>query len=397
MTEKKIPMSAAQILQYLLDIIDKYAAEEKGKDEGPFCFLREDMAVRYFATTPNCRAGLKSLKTYFTKNILEINYGTSKVTYKNILDNLKGQACKKYQMDTTRLDSCFEPGKNYDAVRKYALLYREESTEQEEQLKETLKKGDVSWLLLTWIQQDVERQLLRFWKLCDAKQDEHVIQKKEEAYMSALYGIALHEIFFKEMLQTKVFERKNAIDTGLIKVSEYTEQVKKDSPKEALVLESLQQIQAATEKVNRLLDEYHVYWLLAVEQNINLYDEISLIMIFDSINRKKNTPKLIEDWLGGLGKEDMRGFDADNPNRRMAYQRMQAYVKEILVSYWENIPVGQKQDFPQAVKIYFEQIDIGSRGPDRADCKKLLLARGTLVREWFAINSGEVTNAKEME
>lgn len=90
-------MNAAEKLQSLYEIIDQYVALEKGKNEGPFSFLREDMMTRFITTTPNRSAGVEGLKTYLAKDILQINDGKDYVTYKNILDKLEGTAKKKFR------------------------------------------------------------------------------------------------------------------------------------------------------------------------------------------------------------------------------------------------------------------------------------------------------------
>ena len=88
-------MNPAEQLQYLYDIIDRYTAEEKAKNEGPFGFLREEMYVREISCAVTERSSVERLKTYLTKEILEVNHGMDYVTYKNILENLTGSAAKR--------------------------------------------------------------------------------------------------------------------------------------------------------------------------------------------------------------------------------------------------------------------------------------------------------------
>lgn len=382
-------MNAAHKLQTLFDMIDRSVALEKGKNEGPFSFLKEDMMTRFITTTPNRRACVEALKTYLAKDILKINCGKDYVTYKNILENLEGTAKKKYQVDTWRLEACFDWEKNCDAIEK-------ELNTSMVQLERTgngwHQDYEIPWLLFGWIKEDVEAHLLKFWSLCNVSKGVDVNKKKQDEYMSALYGVALQEIFYKDKFSKKSERLWNTIEEG----KKNLEALSKELMNEKLMLDTLteeenrinfiQKIQSVSERLSEMdakLKKDSVYLALDTEQNINLAVEFQLIMLFDSLNILGVTGEYLDKWLGKLRDGDLFCFYDKNPNRRKAYCKVDSYVEEMFLSYWKSVPESDKNDFPWALNTYFQQLEISHRTPEKVNHELMKRAKAIIIQAWI--------------
>ena len=394
-------MNAANKLQVLFDIIDRYVASEKGKNEGPFSFLSEEMMTRFITTTPNKRVGVEMLKTYLAKDILMINFGKDYVTYKNILENLEGTAKKRYQVDSRRLEACFDWEKNREAIEKELPGFWVEW--------EGIRNGiqpdcRIPWLLFGWLRDNVETHLLNFWKLCNVSGEEDVNEKKQEEYMSALYGIALQEIFYRETFSKNYKQCLVRILKIIGEGTEYVEALSSEFSNvecimdthtvEEIRLNITQKVESASERLWEMRERLRketVYRILAAEQNLNLTVEFQLIMLFESLNIYGITGKFLDEWLGKLRQGDLIGFFKDNPNRKKAYCEVDSFVEKRFLSYWNSVPVSEKKDFPWALKTYFEQIEISHRTPEKVDRELMKRARSIIIQAWIT------TGAKQKE
>lgn len=375
-------MNAAEKLQSLYEIIDQYVALEKGKNEGPFSFLREDMMTRFITTTPNRRAGVEGLKTYLAKDILQINDGKDYVTYKNILDNLEGTAKKKYQVDSSRLDDCFNWEKNRDIIEKDAAEFW---IQREKGWKGLQQDCQIPWLLFKWLKEDVETHLLNFWKIGIMDKFDEPCEKKDE-YMSALYGVALQEIFYRELLSKRLIQNWKTIQEKQKQIEVFlqedgkeklTEDILTEDEKCQLVAWKLRTISDMLSDFGGKLTEQSVYIVLDTEANLNLGVEIQLIMLFDSLNIQGKTGQALEQWVN-LQQINLIGFFKDNPNRRKAYREIDSYVEEMFLSYWKNIPEGERKNFPWALNTYFEQLEL-RRDPQKKADNELMKRAQTII------------------
>lgn len=379
-------MDAAQKLRSLYEIIDRNASLKKGKNEGPFSFLGEDMMIRYVTTTPNRRAGIEGLKTYLAKDILQINCGKDYVTYKNILDNLEGTSKKKYQVDSRRLEDCFDREKNRTAIEEDA----EDFWIQQQKGRNGLSRGcGVPWLLFRWLQEDIETHLLNFWRLCNEKDMEAVCEKKQDEYMSVLYGVALEEIFYRDILERQLILNWKMIQEKLSQVNSFLHDCEADTmsqdsmskeEKQKFTAWKLRTFSDILSEIGGKLSEESVCLVLDIEVNRNLAVEFQLIMLFDSLNIYSATGQTLEKWLGDLRQGDLIGFFKDNPNRRRVYREIDSYVDGMFLSYWKNVPQEEKNDFPWALGVYFEQLECSRNLHKKADNELMKRAKSIIIQ-----------------
>lgn len=382
-------MNTVQHLQYLYDLIDLNVATEKGKNAGPFSFLHEDMMIRFITSTPNKRASVEGLKTYLAKDILQINGGKDYVTYKNILENLEGTAKKKYQVQSGRLDACFDWDKNRDAIEKDAPGFWIQNDGGWKGLQQDCQ---IPWLLFQWLREDVEKHLLNFWRLCNVNTADQEYEKKQKEYMAALYGVALQEIFYRELLSKPLISRWKVIEEEkkqLAAISQEfgSERLIRDTmteeEKRQFVAEKLTDASVQLSGLSTKLLEEGVYVVLDTEQNLNLAVEFQLLMLFDSLNIYGKTGQFLEKWLGDLCKGNLIGFFKDNPNRRKSYYELDAYVDKMFLQYWKNVPQEVKKDFPWALCTYFEQLDIQQHTPEKMDREQMKCAKSVIIQAWM--------------
>lgn len=389
----------AEELNYLGEIIDRYVTEDKTQNQGPFHFLREDMVIRALSGTATGRANATGLKTYLAKEILKINEGGSYVTYKNILENLTGEAKKKYKTYTHDLEMCFDWEENWETILRESKNFLFSS----KNIWEELEGEKIPWILLRLLQEDAERHLLNIWELQDVFFDSDDAQERlPEEYMKALHAMALQEIFYKEFLVLPA--KRNLAD--LAGQTDFGQKIAETLEKLADTAEQLPQGGRAAEKIRqmaeivrdmerilrdgvknmreimqmqdlggtqpveseqpdsilRLLQRQNLYAVLESEQNLDLDVEIKILTMFGAMNisgRGYRAGETLKDWMHKNGKKIQKIFEG-NPNRSAIYHEMDAYAYEMLVDYWSRKPKKNKrqgyQDFVEALFIYFEQL-----------------------------------------
>lgn len=389
----------AEELNYLGEIIDHYVTEDKTENQGPFHFLREDMVIRALSGTATGRANVTGLKTYLAKEILKINEGGSYVTYKNILENLTGEAKKKYKTYTQDLEMCFDWEENRETI----LRESEKFLISSQNLLEELEGEKIPWILLRLLQEDAERHLLNIWELQDAYFDREDAQERlPEEYMKTLHAMALQEIFYKEFLvlpakrnlanlaeQTdsvqkiaetleKLADAAGQLAQGGRVAEEIRQQAEKvrnmerklrDAVKDVRKIMKMQDpdgVQPGESKqpetIQRLVQRQHLYMVLEIEQNLDIGVEFQILTMFEAMNingRGYRAGETLKEWMYENGKRIWEIFER-NPNRSAIYREMDAYACEILVDYWSRKPKKNKQegyqDFVEALYIYFEQL-----------------------------------------
>ena len=386
-------------LNYLGEVIDHYVTEDKTENQGPFHFLREDMVIRALSGTATGRANATGLKTYLAKEILKINEGGSYVTYKNILENLRGEAKKKYKTDTHDLEMCFDWEENRETI----LRESEKFLISSQNLLEELEVEKIPWILLRLLQEDAERHLLNIWELQDAYFDREDAQERlPEEYMKALHAMALQEIFYKEILVLPAKRNLVSLARRIDSVQEIAETLEKyadagemekntgwkpeeirqlaekvrnmerklrDAVKDVREIMKMQDpggVQPGESKqpetIQRLVQRQHLYMILEIEQNLDLEAEFRILTVFGAMDisgRGYRAGETLKDWMYENGKKIWEIFER-NPNRSAIYHEMDAYAYEMLVDYWSRKPKKNKregyQDFVEALYIYFEQL-----------------------------------------
>lgn len=409
-------------LNYLGEVIDHYVTEDKTENQGPFHFLREDMVIRALSGTATGRANATGLKTYLAKEILKINDGGSYVTYKNILENLRGEAKKKYKTDTHDLEMCFDWEENREILAEEIVNFRFESE------KFPVEPGEekVPWILLRLVQEDAEKHLLKIWELQDSySAGEEFERRLQEEYMKALHAMALQEIFYKEFLvlpaKRNLADMTRQADT-VQKMADTLEwfadvgEMEKDirwKPEEIRHLaeqmrekeQKLREIvqigwkfmrteepdriqQEDTERpdsIQRLVERQQLYLVLEIEQNLDLGVEFQILTMFEVMNiigRDNTAGETLKDWLYESGKGIVEVFDR-NPNRSAIYHEMDAYAYEMLVDYWSRKPKKNKregyQDFVEALYIYFEQLHWKFENGRKYNAEEMKKAKETII------------------
>ena len=412
----------AEELNYLGEIIDRYVTEDKTQNQGPFHFLREDMVIRALSGTATGRANATGLKTYLAKEILKINEGGSYVTYKNILENLRGEAKKKYKTDIHDLEMCFDWEENREILAEEIGNFRFPV----EKFPVKLGEEKIPWILLRLLQEDAERHLLNIWELQDSDSaGEEFERRLQEEYMKALHAMALQEIFYKEFLvlpaKRNLADMVRQADT-VQKMAETMEwfadagEMEKDigwKPEEIRHLaEKMRKIerelretvqigwkfmrtedpdriqQEDTERpdsIQRLVERQHLYLVLEIEQHLDLGVEFQILTMFEAMNingREYTAGETLKDWLYENGKGIVEVFDR-NPNRGAIYHEMDAYAYEMLVDYWSRQPKKENRegyrDFVEALYTYFEQLHWKFEDGRRYNAEEMKKAKETIA------------------
>ena len=412
----------AEELNYLGEIIDRYVTEDKTQNQGPFHFLREDMVIRALSGTATGRANATGLKTYLAKEILKINEGGSYVTYKNILENLRGEAKKKYKTDIHDLEMCFDWEENREILAEEIGNFRFPV----EKFPVKLGEEKIPWILLRLLQEDAERHLLNIWELQDSDSaGEEFERRLQEEYMKALHAMALQEIFYKEFLvlpakrnladmvrQADTVQKmaetmewfadagEMEIDIGwkpevIRHLAEKMRKIERELRETVQIgwkfmrTEDPDRIQQEdTERpdsIQRLVERQHLYLVLEIEQHLDLGVEFQILTMFEAMNingREYTAGETLKDWLYENGKGIVEVFDR-NPNRGAIYHEMDAYAYEMLVDYWSRQPKKENRegyrDFVEALYTYFEQLHWKFEDGRRYNAEEMKKAKETIA------------------
>jgi hypothetical protein len=403
--------------EHVMGVIDKYMAEEKGKNVGPLLFLREDLGVRTFTTTPTFKNCDATLKTYLAKNILECYPCSAKyVKHKNIYENLAETAKKDkkgYIINECCIKKCFNVDENIALVNDASMLLH--GKDDDEFLKNILLHDEnLSLLLISMIQKDVEKHLYKYWKLCEDEtkneltnsesENNAVSEKKKAVYLQIVNGMALHEIFFKDMLEDKFNEKKEAAINGKCALENMEVMTQGKKTPRSVKKKSITYIQEAASK-NRQNDndilkdaeekisnaclemgEIAEYCILTIEQMICFYDELTMLMIFDCATYGMEFGNKLMDEIG----KNIQIVSELNKNRGKAYKIMEGHAEKILGPYLDGrISYRGKKNFFGALNDYMELIcKPGKRNLSRDDIMRI---RCTLICEWFSMTKNNPT------
>lgn len=428
----------AEELNYLGEIIDRYVTEDKTQNQGPFHFLREDMVIRALSGTATGRANATGLKTYLAKEILKINEGGSYVTYKNILENLRGEAKKKYKTDIHDLEMCFDWEENREILAEEIGNFRFPVE------KFPVKLGDekIPWILLRLLQEDAERHLLKIWELQDREEFEPRLQ---EEYMKALHAMALQEIFYKEFLVlpakrnladmvrqadtvqkmadtmewfADAGESEKDIGWKPEEIRHIAEQMREKEQELREIVQSMWKLmrieepdqiqQENTERpdsIQRLVERQYLYLVLEMEQNLDLGVEFQILTMFEAMNisgRENTAGETLKDWMYENGKGIWEIFER-NPNRSAIYHEMDDYACEMLVDYWSRQPKQENRKgyrgFLDALDVYFEQLHWKYADGRKYNAEEMKKAKETIVESnreyWRSVDNRNGDKSEE--
>lgn len=428
----------AEELNYLGEIIDRYVTEDKTQNQGPFHFLREDMVIRALSGTATGRANATGLKTYLAKEILKINEGGSYVTYKNILENLRGEAKKKYKTDIHDLEMCFDWEENREILAEEIGNFRFPV----EKFPVKLGEEKIPWILLRLLQEDAERHLLKIWELQDREEFERRLQ---EEYMKALHAMALQEIFYKEFLvlpakrnladmvrqadtvQKMADTMEWFADAGEMEkdigwkpeeIRHIAEQMREKEQELREIVQSMWKLmrieepdqiqQENTERpdsIQRLVERQYLYLVLEMEQNLDLGVEFQILTMFEAMNisgRENTAGETLKDWMYENGKGIWEIFER-NPNRSAIYHEMDDYACEMLVDYWSRQPKQENRKgyrgFLDALDVYFEQLHWKYADGRKYNAEEMKKAKETIVESnreyWRSVDNRNGDKSEE--
>ena len=432
----------AEELNYLGEIIDRYVTEDKTQNQGPFHFLREDMVIRALSGTATGRANATGLKTYLSKEILKINEGGSYVTYKNILENLRGEAKKKYKTDIHDLEMCFDWEENREILAEEIGNFRFPV----EKFPVKLGEEKIPWILLRLLQEDAERHLLNIWELQNAYFDRDDSKERlQEEYMKALHAMALQEIFYKEFLVlpakrnladmvrqadtvqkmadtmewfADAGESEKDIGWKPEEIRHIAEQMREKEQELREIVQSMWKLmrieepdqiqQENTERpdsIQRLVERQYLYLVLEMEQNLDLGVEFQILTMFEAMNisgRENTAGETLKDWMYENGKGIWEIFER-NPNRSAIYHEMDDYACEMLVDYWSRKPKKNKregyQDFVEALYSYFEQLHWKFENGRKYNAEEMKKAKETIVESnreyWRSVDNRNGDKSEE--
>lgn len=428
----------AEELNYLGEIIDRYVTEDKTQNQGPFHFLREDMVIRALSGTATGRANATGLKTYLAKEILKINEGGSYVTYKNILENLRGEAKKKYKTDIHDLEMCFDWEENREILAEEIGNFRFPV----EKFPVKLGEEKIPWILLRLLQEDAERHLLKIWELQDREEFERRLQ---EEYMKALHAMALQEIFYKEFLVlpakrnladmvrqadtvqkmadtmewfADAGESEKDIGWKPEEIRHIAEQMREKEQELREIVQSMwkfmrieepDQIQQENterpDSIQRLVERQYLYLVLEMEQNLDLGVEFQILTMFEAMNisgRENTAGETLKDWMYENGKGIWEIFER-NPNRSAIYHEMDDYACEMLVDYWSRQPKQENRKgyrgFLDALDVYFEQLHWKYADGRKYNAEEMKKAKETIVESnreyWRSVDNRNGDKSEE--
>lgn len=432
----------AEELNYLGEIIDRYVTEDKTQNQGPFHFLREDMVIRALSGTATGRANATGLKTYLAKEILKINEGGSYVTYKNILENLRGEAKKKYKTDIHDLEMCFDWEENREILAEEIGNFRFPV----EKFPVKLGEEKIPWILLRLLQEDAERHLLNIWELQDSNfAGEEFERRLQEEYMKALHAMALQEIFYKEFLvlpakrnladmvrqadtvQKMADTLERFADAGESEkdigwkpeeIRHIAEQMRDKEQELREIVQSMWKLmrieepdriqQENTERpdsIQRLVERQYLYLVLEMEQNLDLGVEFQILTMFEAMNisgRENTAGETLKDWMYENGKGIWEIFER-NPNRSAIYHEMDDYACEMLVDYWSRQPKQENRKgyrgFLDALDVYFEQLHWKFENGRKYNAEEMKKAKETIVESnreyWRSVDNRNGDKSEE--
>lgn len=432
----------AEELNYLGEIIDRYVTEDKTQNQGPFHFLREDMVIRALSGTATGRANATGLKTYLAKEILKINEGGSYVTYKNILENLRGEAKKKYKTDIHDLEMCFDWEENREILAEEIGNFRFPV----EKFPVKLGEEKIPWILLRLLQEDAERHLLKIWELQDSySEGEEFERRLQEEYMKALHAMALQEIFYKEFLVlpakrnladmvrqadtvqkmadtmewfADAGESEKDIGWKPEEIRHIAEQMREKEQELREIVQSMWKLmrieepdqiqQENTERpdsIQRLVERQYLYLVLEMEQNLDLGVEFQILTMFEAMNisgRENTAGETLKDWMYENGKGIWEIFER-NPNRSAIYHEMDDYACEMLVDYWSRQPKQENRKgyrgFLDALDVYFEQLHWKYADGRKYNAEEMKKAKETIVESnreyWRSVDNRNGDKSEE--
>ena len=372
-------------IQFLMGIIDKYTTNVPVQNSGPLKFLKEDIFIRNITIASNHRVNETQLKTFLLLEVLQMHENiSSKISCTTIQNQLEGKSDKKYLYNFSLLEECFCMEKNKNALKEWynsSGLFKEMVAEQH--LFDW--KQEIPYLLLVKIQKTVEQKIKQYWQCCKS-----VSSKKEEEknklYVGCLLAIALHEIFFKEFLEsetTSIQECKEELDklSDIVKkMQDNANGIAKQSFMEDNANLILKNIEILREKITSFEHE-PVVMALYTKFMISIIAEEQIILLLEGLSIGKSNVK--EKLMEACKKYTLENLSLhieakDNRNKWKYYNQISQYIQMMIFPYMQE---QKYENIFSFVYEFLEQLERGTTSSQQFWRVQCMLAQPRLELE----------------
>ena len=340
--------------EYLMHVLDE-AEGVRDTKQGSFSFLDEGYYVRQVVVSPRIRTSIAGLKTFLVTEVLEIFVAKSKskVSYRDIREQLLGDMSKKYSFYYDFLDDIFDVEKNKSAFLERCHLWPEEDGGS----RKHIETGDtwLPYLLMERLREVVWKKLRKFFKLCGQEACSEC-EKKNEVYFQFIQAVALYEIFLAECIQeygTDWIEKSMALITEMeTEINGIGKKSRNLSPqmKQEEVVALMKQVNFGINALERAIEEkFHpmlayvgAFQTMKAEFGFSYTAMCYLLMVFEAMNvcgvnmrGIEKTSLKIKDELGDKYEKDLAILHHYNKKREKRYKMVNVKLEELLKEYGE--------------------------------------------------------------
>ena len=357
----------------IMSILDE--AESKKKRDttyGPFSFLEEKYYVRSAVVSSLGKiSSIAGLKMFLALEVLEVHSkkNASKMSFKQLKELVEGMAEKKYSINYTHLDECWDIEKNREIIcERLRSVYEsgnvEESTKYLQNSKELFP-----YIFMDRLRGVVWTKLKNFFELCKQSVCSEC-SKKSEVYYQYIQAVALYEIFYLSLVQEraeKYVKEETDILNQILEQLHKIEELNKEIKDNKLSLEKVLEFQKTVQELNCKLDDevmekfndnsysLEIYQLLVMEFGISYYAMCSLLMVFEAIqvcDSDKQLSSQIEEKLKFVYGREI-GVSVDVNNKRIKrYEEVNHRINKLLENQYMKYDIKGKQNYGEEDAIY---------------------------------------------
>ena len=372
-------------VQFLMGIIDKYITPTPVQNSGPLKFLKEDIFIRNITIASNHRVNEIQLKTFLLLEVLQMHENiSSKISCTTIQNQLEGKTDKKYLYNFSLLEECFCVEKNKKALREWyhsSGLFKEMVAEQHLYYG----KQEIPYLLLSKIQKTVEQKIKQYWQCCKSINSERE-EEKNKLYVDCLLAIALHEIFFKEFLESEITsiqqckEELDKLSDIVKKMQDNTNGIAKQSFTERDANLALEDIEILREKITSF-EQKPVFMALYMKFMISIIAEEQIILLLEGLSIGKSNVK--EKLMEACKKYTLEHLSLyinakDNRNKWKYYNQISGYIEMMIFPYMQE---QKYEDIFAFVYEFLEQLEQGNTSSKQFWRVQCMLAQPRLELE----------------
>lgn len=404
---EKIEVERYDFFQKLMKIIDEAKGEKNKALVGPFGFLKEEYFVHQAIVT--CRTmnkgeckedgenrgilkktSIAQLKTYLALEVLQIYpmKNRSRVTYKDIEEQLAGKTTKKYVFDYMILDECRDVKTNFE-------LFLENMTKEHKKFLVNIRDMQEwhPYVFMDRLRTVVWDKLGEFFKLCNCQICSEC-EKKEEAYFKFVQAVALYEIFYRKLISEvqqennkKVFKILECIDESLQKAFDCAKAFEENKNIEEYVkalLRYKEDMQRYGEDMQNFVDlensrrPLSISLFLGYEFGVSLDAMFFLLVLLESIivsrelvsieNLKKESLEFAEKLYNEYGKDLFVSYFY-NTKRLRRYKEVNTCLNEYLQVLYAGITC-EKEAYIGAISAFMDELCKPRQRQDKELLKK---------------------------